>query len=235
MLNRKITNFIRFILDELFPPILRDNYYFMYPLFFIWFKGKNVKRFMEFKSNFHKLSEEEFANYYKDYDYISNRKTDLNSKSIQFIIDRLGENKDIRIADIGCGEGYVLHQIQKHGFNNIIGVDIAEKSAYENIEVINGNVEHLPFPDHSFDVVTCNHTLEHVMDLGKAVQELKRVAKNKLIITIPRQRYYKYTFDLHLHFFPQISYLLKIIDLPEKQIYYENIQGDWSIVCCLNK
>ena len=235
MLNRKGTNFIRFILDELFPPILRDNYYFMYPLFFIWFKGKNVKRFMEFKSNFHKLSEEEFANYYKDYDYISNRKTDLNSKSIRFIIDHLDENKDIRIADIGCGDGYVLHHLQKHGFNNIIGVDIAQKSAYENIEIINGNIEHLPFQDNSFDVVICNHTLEHVMNLEKAVQELKRIAKKKLIITIPRQKYYKYTFDLHLHFFPQISYLLKIIDLPEEQLHYKNIQGDWSIVSYLNQ
>jgi ubiquinone/menaquinone biosynthesis C-methylase UbiE len=35
----------------------------------------------------------------------------------------------------------------------------------------------IPFPDSSFDVIFCNHTLEHVEDDIRAMQELHRVLK----------------------------------------------------------
>ncbi|MDZ7762755.1 MAG: methyltransferase domain-containing protein [Desulfovermiculus sp.] len=60
----------------------------------------------------------------------------------------------------------------------------------------------LPFIDQMFDTVVCTHTLEHIPDIRQAVKELRRVAKKRLIIVLPRQRPYRYTFDLHLHFFP---------------------------------
>ena len=231
MLSRKVTNFIRFILDELLPPVLRDNKYFMYPMFWIWFKGKNVLRFMEFKSIFHKLSDEEFTKYYGDYEYIAHRDTDLSSKSIDYIISNLGENKNRKIVDVGCGCGFVLKKISDAGYKNILGVDIVPGLKYDTIKINEGNIEQLPFPDNYFDVVICSHTLEHVLDLPKAISELKRVGKEKLIITVPRQRYYRYTFDLHIHFFPQISYLLKYIDMPEDRLIYKDIKGDWTVIC----
>jgi len=231
MLNRRVTNFIRFVLDELLPPVLRDNYYFMYPLFWIWFKGKNVKRFMKFKSVFHQLSEEEFASYYRDYDYIANRDTDLSNKSIDYIIEHLGEDKNVSIADVGAGTGYVVKQIQNSGYSNVCGVDLVPHSKFDSVEIKVGNVENLPFADNAFDVVICSHTLEHVLDHPKAISELKRIAKTKLIITVPKQRYYKYTFDLHIHFFPQISYLLNSINIAENKVQYKSINGDWTVVC----
>lgn len=35
----------------------------------------------------------------------------------------------------------------------------------------------LPFPDHSFDVILCNHVLEHIPDDARAMGELRRVLK----------------------------------------------------------
>ena len=231
MLNRRVTNFIRFILDELLPPVLRDNYYFMYPLFWIWFKGKNVKRFMNFKSVFHQLTKEEFTSYYEDYEYIANRATDLSKKSIEYIIEQLGEDKKVSIADVGCGTGYVIKQIQDKGYDNICGIDLVPHSEFDTVEIKEGNIEALPFPDKAFDIVICSHTLEHVLDLPKAISELKRVTKTKLIITVPQQRYYRYSFDLHIHFFPQVSYLLKYINVDAANVQYKNINGDLSVVC----
>jgi len=233
MLSRKVTNFIRFILDELLPPLLRDNYYFMYPLFWIWFKGKNVKRFMEFKSVFHSLSEEEFAAYYRDYEYIANRYTDLSKKSIDNIVANLGDDKTASIADVGCGTGFVVKQIQNSGYCNVCGVDLVPQSAFESVEIIEGNIEALPFPNNAFDIIVCSHTLEHVLDLPKAISELKRVAKTKLILTVPKQRYFRYTFDLHIHFFPQVAYLLKYLNVDETNVQYKNINGDITVICKL--
>ncbi|MBK7727670.1 MAG: methyltransferase domain-containing protein [Gammaproteobacteria bacterium] len=37
------------------------------------------------------------------------------------------------------------------------------------------NIEHIPFPDHSFDMVIANHVLEHVGDDRRALAEIHRV------------------------------------------------------------
>ena len=58
----------------------------------------------------------------------------------------------------------------------------------ENLEYITSDLEspiadvkadicNLPFDDNSFDVVFCNHVLEHIIDDTKAMQELYRVLK----------------------------------------------------------
>ena len=234
MLSREKANFLRFILDELFPPIIRENRYFMYLLSYIWFKGKNVKRFMEFKSVFHKLSVEEYSSYYEDYDDRgSTRKTSANKKSIEYIINHLNDDKSCSVLDVGCGKGYILKQIYDKGYCNLQGIDIVPKSDYSEINIQQGNVECLPFANKSFDIVICTHILEHVLDLPKAIENLKRVAKDKLIIIVPKQRYYKYTFDLHINFFPQASYLLQYLNLPNHKIDIQNIGSDWAVTCDL--
>jgi len=235
MLNREQANIIRFVLDELLPPIIRENKYFMYPLLYIWFKGKNVKRFMEFKEKFHRLTEEEYAEYYRIYhDRGDGRKTSANKKSIEFILNTVemcsaaaGGGKSLKIIDIGCGEGYILNQLYAKGYHNIQGIDVAPKSVSGNFVIEQGSVDHLPYADKSFDIVICTHVLEHVLDLGKAISELKRVAKDKIIIVVPRQRYYKYTFDLHIQFFPQASYLLQYFS--DEKVHIEQLDGDWAL------
>lgn len=123
-MTREITNIIRYVLDSILPPVLRDNRYFMYPMFFLWYKGKNVRKLMDFKSRVEELSEEEYIAYYKIYESLPNRDTDLNKKSISFIFDNIGINKDIKILDIGCGNGYLLEKLKERDFNNLTGCDI---------------------------------------------------------------------------------------------------------------
>ena len=64
-MNRKITNVIRFIMDECLPPILRDSRWFMYPFFYYWFKGKNIELFMDFKSIAYDLTPAKFNKIYE--------------------------------------------------------------------------------------------------------------------------------------------------------------------------
>lgn len=40
--------------------------------------------------------------------------------------------------------------------------------------------------------------------MNTALAELRRVAKRRLIIVVPKQRNYKYTFELHINFFPYL-------------------------------
>jgi len=51
------------------------------------------------------------------------------------------------------------------------------RKAQVPIESSSASAESLPFPDGSFDVVTCNHTLYHVPDRDRALAELARVLR----------------------------------------------------------
>lgn len=43
---------------------------------------------------------------------------------------------------------------------------------------VKADITKLPFEDNSFDIIFCNHVLEHIPDDTKAMQELFRVLKN---------------------------------------------------------
>jgi ubiquinone/menaquinone biosynthesis C-methylase UbiE len=108
-------------------------------------------------------------------------------------------------------------------------IDPTVKARYPHLHFTEGNVEHLPFKDRSFDIVVSTNTLEHVQHLHEAISEMRRVARKQIIITVPRQRPYRYTFDLHLHFFPYPHSLMAVMnngspkncEIVGGDIYYE--------------
>ena len=94
-------------------------------------------------------------------------------------------------------------------------------------------IEALPFEDGAFDTVVCTHVLEHILDFGKALSELRRVAAKRVIIIVPQEREYRFTFNPHLHFFPYPhSFLRYITPVPARHhirsigrdiFYYEDL------------
>lgn len=212
-------------MDELIPPIIRDNKYFIYPAFYFWFKGKNVKSYMNFKSYVYDLSEEEFAEVYRKVTVLANdRETDLNLSSVNYMLKNL--DKDSKsLLDIGCGRGYWLNKVAETTSLNLTGCDLYDEVKLNKGEYLKANIENLPFDDNEFDIVTCHHTIEHVRNLDKALNELKRVAKKQLIIVTPCQRYFYYTLDLHINFFPIESFLTSRVGL--KNYICNKVYGDW--------
>src|SRR3546814_10696287 len=109
--------------------------------------------------------------------------------------------------DVGCGTGYLMHVLEgRRPEMKLTGVDFiidseTRKRAH-GISFHEANIERLPFPDKSFDTVICTHVLEHILDFWGALAELRRVAAKRLIIVVPQQREYRFTFNPHLHFFP---------------------------------
>ena len=55
--------------------------------------------------------------------------------------------------------------------------DYITADLYSPIADVKADITALPFEDNSFDVVFCNHVLEHIPDDTKAMQELYRVLK----------------------------------------------------------
>ena len=129
------------------------------------------------------------------------------------------------LLDVACGRGEWLNIVKEKKGLAVTGCDVFDEPMTGGYEYRQGMIEKLPFPDQSFDIVTCNHTIEHLRDLDKSISELKRVAKRQLIIVTPRQRYFYFTMDLHLHFFPIREDLARVMNLTN----YDCVDcgGDW--------
>ena len=228
-MNRSITNIIRFMMDEFIPPILRDNKYFMYPFFYIAFRGRNIELAMEFKKKIYHIGKKEYDDFYNTLNAITtNRPTDLNKPSLDYILNVIDSSAG-NLIDVGCGKGYVLKQIRAlRPELELFGCDIKEKDDSAQYKFISGSIEQLPFEDRSFDVVICAHTLEHILNFEKAIAELKRITRKQLIIAVPCQQYFYYSLDLHINFFPFKELLVSKINM--KNYRCEKLFGDWVYV-----
>lgn len=193
---------IQYILDQWIPPRLRDSRLFMYLPMKLVLKDA-VHDFMHFKNDVFSMSEEAFSDLYRRTSHVQELQgeTDLNIECTEEILKTLRNKK---VLEVGCGRGYLARKLAVH--NKVTGCDIVIspklKSEKRGVKYVEANIQQLPFKDRSFDYVVSTHTLEHVQDLPGAVAELRRVAKQGVIIVVPKQRPYKYTFSLHTQFFP---------------------------------
>ena len=234
--SRNITLGIHFVLDQLVPPIIRDSKWFMSIIMRLSL-GKGSKWLMTFKENFPDMTGSDLEEYYKKSASAHiERETDLNSKCIDRIKDTIvGET----VLDIACGRGYLAKQLAENykvtGADFIVDEEMVAKNP--NIKWDTANIEALEYTDNQFDTVVCTHTLEHVINIDIALSELRRIAKKRLIIVIPKQRPYQYTFDLHVHFFYYDWQVKSILskNTKDSQPNLELLGGDWFLFEDQNK
>lgn len=233
LLTRDATYPIRLLLDRCTPGFLRRSRLFMAPFFRIGFGKEHADLAMRFKDLASRMSDAELAALYRSLHGLSRyRRTDLNNACLRFILSKI-DPRARTLLDAGCGNGAFLEEVHRlRGDMELSGCDLQEASAFAEARYVCANIERLPFPDKSFDVVTCHHTLEHVRDLPRAVSELARVAKRQLIITVPCQRYEEYTVDLHLQFFPDEASMRTQLNLPHAEV--RKLRGDWVLIHALH-
>ncbi len=105
-------------------------------------------------------------------------------------LDRLPIPPGARLLDAGCGSGRTLDELARRG--RVSGVDTspeavaaARRRGHRDVRV--ARVEHLPFPDGTFDLVTCLDVVEHTPDDRATLAELRRVTRpgGLLVVTVP--------------------------------------------------
>lgn len=86
-----------------------------------------------------------------------------------------------RLLDVGCGKGrYARVMLEQNRAARITGFDVSERmlhSVPEGIGKVSGFMTELPFADASFDGVYATESLEHAVDIEKAIAELCRVLR----------------------------------------------------------
>ncbi len=233
-MKRENTNKIRFVLEEIVPPLIRDSFLFKFIIRFLYRKDKTHEKL---KINAINLSEKKYVNYYKKMPRMHNN-SDLSEICIEEIIKNLIKG---HIIDVGCGDGFLLKIIrQNYKKSTLYGSEIAfsnelKKNLTEsNIKLYRTKIENINKIKKKFDTVICSHVLEHVLDINLAYQNLKKICKKRLIIVVPRERPYNHTFNGHLHFFPYTWSFINTIrpknkfiikDLKRDLIYIENLKN----------
>jgi ubiquinone/menaquinone biosynthesis C-methylase UbiE len=114
---------------------------------------------------------------------------------IEKIILQLKKNNPKTILDIGCGTGYITDIINRSMNANIICCDmnsncISFAKTQFHLETIIADISNLPFKNSSFDMVLAIEIIEHLPDLESAINEMKRVTKKNVIITVPNDPYF---------------------------------------------
>lgn len=102
--------------------------------------------------------------------------TDLGVKSCGFL-------PGAKVLDVGCGSGATverlvsLYQIQGIGLDPSEGLLESGRAKNPSINLIKGQGEDLPFPDHQMDGVFAECTLSVMEDLDQVIKEIFRVLK----------------------------------------------------------
>lgn len=101
---------------------------------------------------------------------------------VQVLLKFFGDLTDKQVLDVGCGKGRfarVLHD-QNPGAE-IWGLDISEEMLRfvpAGIHTRAGSMTELPFADSTFDFAYATESLEHAVEIERAVNEMCRVVKH---------------------------------------------------------
>lgn len=102
------------------------------------------------------------------------------------ILESLKDKKNLRILDIGCGEGYLCRILAKKG-HRIFGIDFCpelikaakdlEKRRPLGIGYSIGDFRKTKFPSLYFDAIISHHTINEIENPEEAFKEFSRILK----------------------------------------------------------
>jgi ubiquinone/menaquinone biosynthesis C-methylase UbiE len=100
---------------------------------------------------------------------------------VKLIREHLGELRGKRVLDVGCGKGRfarIFHEQEPEA--ELWGLDISPEMLRfvpEGIHTRAGSMTELPFADGFFDGAYATESLEHAVEIERAVSEICRVVK----------------------------------------------------------
>lgn len=122
-------------------------------------------------------------------------------------IDEVLKTNPKKILEVGRGSGLVNFTLNNFGTSaKTLDIDPGVRPDFI------GDVRKIPLKDNSFDTVLCSQVLEHLPfeDFGVSLRELKRVAKNYIVLSLPEPytTYFYLAFKL-IPFYPKTTHLIK--------------------------
>jgi len=110
--------------------------------------------------------------YYRVYQYLK--------KNYPEIFDN-----ETAVLDVGDTSGILFKAMARKGTSLNINKECVDFIKSKGIEAVKGDAENIQFGDKSFDYVFCFQCLEHVPNPLKVLNELGRIAKKKVFLSVP--------------------------------------------------
>ena len=136
---------------------------------------------------------EHFCQAMEEYDAYTTKALSLDKErqAWQSVYRKILSTGGNKILNAGCGPGTEAIALAQMGFEvtafdfspQMLEATRAHASEYEvQLETVEGDAEHLPFPDGSFDYVVSNYMMWAVPNPQNAINEFHRVLKNDGIL-----------------------------------------------------
>ena len=97
-----------------------------------------------------------------------------------------GGGLDLRILDVGCGNGGLLRRMQRHGFRHLAGVDpyAPEEADEPGFRIRRTELEAV---EGTYDLIMLHHVLEHLADPRRSLEEARaRLGPSgRILVRIP--------------------------------------------------
>src|SRR5439155_676765 len=102
----------------------------------------------------------------------------------RFLVSRVAAASSDTVLDVATGTGAVARELLRQKGCRVVGLDQspemlaeARRRLPENVELVEGTAEQLPFPDAAFDALTFTYLLRYVDDPAATLRELARVVR----------------------------------------------------------
>ena len=131
------------------------------------------------------LSKKHFDGQAADYDRRDTYYYSRNGKiSCRDIAGQIKELPYESLLDVGCGTGFLMELLIKQRPAHYCGADlsdemirVAREKRINGAEFLVSSADKLPYPDETFDIVTCSQSFHHYPYPEEAMLEAKRVLK----------------------------------------------------------
>lgn len=133
-------------------------------------------------------------------------------KKLKLIKKHIKPKKSQTLLDVGCGTG-----ISSQWNCKVTGIDPSEELLKQNPhKCMNGVAENLPFKDNSFDYVISITAVHNFHDIKKGLEEIFRVAKKDVAVTVLKKSRYKNRIDRII----RELFRIKAIMIEDKDVIY---------------
>jgi len=115
----------------------------------------------------------------------------------KYLVENIDTPDELSVLDIGCGGGKVINifsslikKVKIFGIDHSPDMVNLSKKVNKNginngmIEIVQGDVKKLPYPNDSFNIVTAFDTISFWNDFNDSINEIKRVLKQDGIFFI---------------------------------------------------